>query len=145
MGSIDAEAESRDETNRSAKKFELSNHLGNVVSVITNEKKPNNLDSDQNIDYFSPVIASSVTYWPFGYPLKTENPQAYRFGFNGMEKDPEITGQEGSHYTALFWQYDSRIGRRWNLDPVTYSWQSSYTAFNNNPVFLYRSIGIIWY
>jgi hypothetical protein len=73
------------------------------------------------------VITSSTTYWPFGLPLETANPQEYRFGFNGMEKDPEITGQEGSHYTAAFWEYDTRIGRRWNVDPVTYPWQSSYS------------------
>lgn len=40
----------------------------------------------------------------------------YRFRFNGMEKDEEITGQTGSHYTAMFWEYDARIGRRWNID-----------------------------
>lgn len=62
------------------------------------------------------------------------NPQQYRFGFNGMEKDPEITGQEGSHYTASFWEYDTRIARRWNVDPVTYPWHSPYATFNNNPI-----------
>ncbi|MFW5721486.1 MAG: hypothetical protein ACOCWW_03810 [Bacteroidota bacterium] len=67
-------------------------------------------------------------------PLKSLALQAYRFGFNGMEKDPEITGEQGSHYTAAFWEYDTRIGRRWNVDPVDKPWESSYAAFSNNPI-----------
>ena len=33
------------------------------------------------------------------------------YGFNGQEKDDEVAG-EGNSYTAMYWQYDSRIGRR---------------------------------
>lgn len=51
---------------------------------------------------------------------------------NGQEKDYEIF--EGS-YTAEFWQYDSRLGRRWNTDPVVDASQSPYACFNNNPIF----------
>jgi hypothetical protein len=81
------------------------------------------------------MITTSSPYWPFILPLETgEQPQAYRFGFNGMEKDPEITGQEGSHYTAAFWEYDTRIARRWNVDPVVKPWESPYAAFANNPI-----------
>jgi hypothetical protein len=58
----------------------------------------------------------------------------YRFGFGGQEKDDEITGQTGSVYTAMFWEYDARIGRRWNLDPVIKPWMSSYCTFSNNPI-----------
>ncbi|WP_298739794.1 hypothetical protein [uncultured Chitinophaga sp.] len=50
-----------------------------------------------------------------------------------MEKNDEIKG-EGNSYTATFWEYDPRIGRRWNLDPVVKNWQSSYSTFSDNPV-----------
>ena len=40
----------------------------------------------------------------------------------------------GSSYTAEFWQYDSRLGRRWNIDPVDKPWMSSYHAFSNKPI-----------
>jgi RHS repeat-associated protein len=62
--------------------------------------------------------------------------RSYMFGFNGQEKDNEVYG-EGNSYTAEFWQYDPRLGRRWNVDPYSgkYSWQSPYAAFNNNPIF----------
>ena len=36
---------------------------------------------------------------------------------------------------AEFWEYDTRLGRRWNLDKVVYAWQSLYACFNNNPLF----------
>ncbi len=58
----------------------------------------------------------------------------YRYGFGAQEKSDEMKG-EGNSYTAEFWEYDPRIGRRWNIDPVTKEWESPYAAFNNNPLF----------
>ncbi|MDD3876003.1 MAG: hypothetical protein PHT69_05245 [Bacteroidales bacterium] len=58
---------------------------------------------------------------------------AYRFGFNSQEKVDEIAGL-GNHNTALFWEYDTRLGRRWNLDPVVKPWESDYATFRNNPL-----------
>jgi len=57
----------------------------------------------------------------------------YRFGFNGQEKDNEIAGI-GNSNTAQFWQYDTRLGRRWNLDPKPQIRISDYAAFGNNPI-----------
>ncbi|MFN5850160.1 MAG: HNH endonuclease [Chitinophagales bacterium] len=36
--------------------------------------------------------------------------------------------------TAKFWQYDARIGRRWNVDPVDKEWESPYLANSGNPI-----------
>jgi len=58
---------------------------------------------------------------------------SYRYGFNGQEMDNEIQG-EGNTYTAEFWEYDSRLGRRWNCDPVFREFISPYACFSNNPV-----------
>jgi hypothetical protein len=57
----------------------------------------------------------------------------YRYGFNGQEKVDEIAGV-GNHNTALFWEYDTRLGRRWNLDPVVKHSLSGYSTFANNPI-----------
>ncbi|PWV55754.1 hypothetical protein [Chitinophaga sp. S165] len=57
------------------------------------------------------------------------NAGGYRYGFNGQEKSSEIGD---NNYTAQFWEYDSRIGRRWNIDAV-YK-HSSYEAFAGNPI-----------
>lgn len=61
--------------------------------------------------------------------VETEN--GYRFGAGTQEKDDDIFI---GAYTAEYWEYDSRLGRRWNVDPVVYPWQSSYAVFNNCPI-----------
>lgn len=61
--------------------------------------------------------------------------EAYRFGFNGQEKDDEISGA-GNSYTAEFWQYDSRLGRRFNIDPKPKTWESGYACFAGNPILI---------
>ena len=66
---------------------------------------------------------------------------AYRFGFNGQEKDDEVFGSTGTSYTAEFWQYDSRIGRRWNLDPKPNPAISQYATFNLNPIMFTDLLG----
>lgn len=67
----------------------------------------------------------------------------YRWGYNTQERVDEVSGK-GNHYTAEFWQYDPRLGRRWNIDPMSfkYPWQSPYVAFNNNPIFYNDPLGL---
>lgn len=57
----------------------------------------------------------------------------YRYGFNGQEKTPEV--KENST-TAEFWQYDARLGRRWNIDPNPVVGLSIYATFFNNPIYI---------
>src|SRR5690606_27817619 len=59
----------------------------------------------------------------------------WRFGSGGggQEKSNEIAGI-GNHYTAEFWEYSSRLGRRENLDPIVNSSVSPYAVFDNNPI-----------
>lgn len=63
---------------------------------------------------------------------------AYRYGFNSQEKEDEIA--QGV-YTAEYWKYDSRIGRRWNLDPKPNASISSYATFANNPLWYTDHLG----
>src|SRR6478735_4012863 len=65
---------------------------------------------------------------------------SYRYGFNGQERTTEINS-DGNLYNAQFWEYDSRIGRRWNLDPRPTVGFSPFSAFNNNPVFYCDPLG----
>jgi RHS repeat-associated protein len=62
----------------------------------------------------------------------------YRYGFNGQEKSDEIAA---GLTTALYWEYDSRTGRRWNVDPVVKENESPYLCFNGNPVRLTDQLG----
>ena len=57
--------------------------------------------------------------------------KGYRYGFNTQESDEEIAK---GHYTAEYWEYDSRLGRRWNLDPIVKFYLSSYSVLHNNPI-----------
>lgn len=59
---------------------------------------------------------------------------------NGMEADDEITGSR-SHYTTEFRMLDTRIGRWWGIDPVVHPSQSTYCAFDNNPILIYDPSG----
>lgn len=55
----------------------------------------------------------------------------YRFGFNTQEQDDEIYGH-GKTTTAMFWEYDVRLGRRWNIDPIVTQSVSPYSVNLNN-------------
>jgi RHS repeat-associated protein len=75
-------------------------------------------------------------YYPFGMVQpgrKFSAGSLYRYGFNGQEKSTEIDPQ-GSSMAAEFWQYDGRLGRRWNVDPDVKEDESPYATFANNPI-----------
>jgi RHS repeat-associated protein len=120
---------------RGNKFFELSNHLGNVLVTVSDRKfgqsTVNNLYTS-----FTADVVSATDYAPFGMQMvgrsfDAAGSTAYRYGFNGQEKTPEVSNNS---FTAEYWQYDARIGRRWNVDPVTIPWESVYLVNSNNPV-----------
>ena len=74
----------------------------------------------------------SFTYRPKSV---STNIGGYRYFFNGQEGDNEVFG-DGVSLTAEFWQYDSRLGRRWNIDPVFKAFESPYASFAGNPVWI---------
>lgn len=66
-------------------------------------------------------------------PERSYNGEGYRYGFNGQEQDDEISG-DGNTNSALYWEYDTRLCRRWNKDPITISSLSPYTCLSDNPI-----------
>lgn len=116
------------------------NHLGNVMVVVSDKKIGVDNNTDGTTDYYLADVISATDYYS-GHmimPGRSYNSNAYRYGgSNGQEKDDEITGVTGSHYSAEYWEYDSRLGRRWNTDPMTakYPHMSPYAAFENNPIY----------
>lgn len=109
------------------KQYELTNHLGNVLSTVSDAAPSPSKEAQ---------LLSSNDYYPFGSPMPNRNfsSSEYRFGFNGQEKTDEISG-EGNHLDFKFRGYDSRTGRFWSVDPLfkEYTWNSSY-AFAENDV-----------
>lgn len=118
---------------RGLKNYELTNHLGNVL-VVVSDRKINQCNSGVFVKA-SAVVVSATDYSPFGAPLagRTFQSSEYRFSFNGQEKDDEIAGA-GNIMTAEFWEYDARLGRRWNVDPINRPMISNYSAFSNSPI-----------
>jgi RHS repeat-associated protein len=88
---------------------------------------------------------SFTDYYPFGMQMKERSfsSSSYRFGFNGQEKDDEVSGA-GNIMTAEFWEYDSRLGRRWNTDPIDFAWISPYSVFRDNPILYIDKKGNTW-
>jgi RHS repeat-associated protein len=68
-------------------------------------------------------------------PGRSGSFNSYRYGFNGMESDDEISG-EGNSYTTEYRHYDPRIMRWKSLDPLmsAFPHTSPYVAFANNPI-----------
>lgn len=91
----------------------------------------------ETCDIFTQVadVKSGQGYYPFGQALPGRNFNSgdYSRGFQGQLKVDEVSGS-GNHYTAEYWEYDPRLGKRWNPDPVEKTHESPYAAFANNPM-----------
>jgi len=113
--------------------YELTDHLGNVTTTLPDRKyiTPN----ADNEPIYIPDAVTYTDYYPFGFPMPRPGftMGGYRYFFNGQEADNEVFG-EGVSFSAEFWQYDSRLGRRWNVDPKIQRGISVYSCFNNNPI-----------
>jgi hypothetical protein len=114
--------------------FELSNHLGNVLATITDKKLQVSLNTTSTA-YFEADVQTVQDYYAFGMQMfeRRSSKINYRYGLNGIELADEISGS-GNHYTALFGEYDSRLGRRWNKDPKPKTSISEYAVFANNAI-----------
>lgn len=114
------------------KLYELSNHLGNVLTVISDMKIPVGDPTTGVLEHYNPHIISVTDYSPFGVALaaRTWSEQEYRFGFQAQEQDEEMWG--GS-VTYKYRVEDPRLGRFFAVDPLfaEYPWNSNY-AFSEN-------------
>ncbi|MCR9254448.1 MAG: hypothetical protein NXI20_28800, partial [bacterium] len=121
--------------------YEVTNHLGNVLAVITDRNTV--VDST-----YEAVVIMTSDYYPFGMVMPGRNwtasgAEAYRYAYNGMEQDNEVSGN-GNSYTTEFRQYDPRLGRWKSLDPLMkqFPYLSPYCAFDNNPIFYVDPYGL---
>ncbi len=125
--------------------YELSNHLGNVLSTISDKKVGFMGSGSQVVEYYKAEVLNQNDYYPFGMLQPGRSYSAatsYRYGFNGQEKSTEL---HDNSYTAEYWEYDSRIGRRWNTDPVEKPNISPYAVLGSNPILFVDTRGDDWY
>ena len=105
--------------------YELTNHLGNVMAVI----------SDKASTTAEPTVVSLSDYYPFGMtePGRSWNSSDYRFGYTGHEKENDLA--EGV-YTTEYRLLDTRLGRWLSVDKLwtDYPELGSYVYCAGNPM-----------
>jgi RHS repeat-associated protein len=105
--------------------------LGNVLAVVSDELQPSSGGVEEA------VVVSATDYYAFGQemPGRTFASEDYRYGYSGMESEKDI-----SDGFLVFgdYGYDSRIGRRWCVDPLIYKSPANtpYGYALNNPIIL---------
>jgi RHS repeat-associated protein len=112
------------------KHYELGNHLGNVLAVVTD-------NIHMADDLTTATVASASDYYPFGLQMnsRTVNDGDYRYGFNGKEKDQD--GEFGNtHYDYGFRIYNPAIAKFLSVDPLTKSYLmlTPYQFASNTPI-----------
>ena len=118
------------------RRYELANHLGNVLAVISDRKLGVGNGNGTNYTSFEAITISATDYFPFGMSMPgrsftAANTEGYRYSFNGKEDDTEWAKQD---YGARM--YDKRLGRWLSIDPFgkKYPRLSPYNFVGNSPL-----------
>ncbi len=123
---------------RGDKVYELSNHLGNVLVTISDQKIGEDANQNTIADYYNSINKSAVDYYAFGASMPGRNQESvlYRYGFNGKEnsEDGEFGSQLIQDYG--FRLYNPAIARFLSVDPLAagYAWYTPYQFAGNMPI-----------
>ncbi|WP_116108896.1 RHS repeat-associated core domain-containing protein [Lewinella sp. IMCC34191] len=130
------------------RRYELTNHLGNVVSTFGEEVVDYTDITDRT--YRVPAVVSHRDYFAFGMELNRQGEanhagqgsarlqlDDYRYAFNGKEIDSD--GEWGSGTTAYdygFRIYNPQLGRFLSVDPLSpdYPELTPYQFASNTPI-----------
>lgn len=124
---------------RGRRQYELTNHLGNVLTTISDKKTGISSGGiGAAIDYYEPDMVSASDYYPFGMVSRVATATTgknYRFGFNGKENDSDVKGWANQQDYGMR-IYDNRLGRFLSVDPITkdYPELTPYQYASNRPV-----------
>ncbi len=123
---------------RGQKAYELTNHLGNVLVTVNDIKTPvYTTTAPITFTHFKANVITASDYYPFGMamPGRTFTSDKYRYGFNGKEKDNEVSGS-GNNLDFGARIYDARLGKWLSVDPLAGKMPgySSYCYTFNNPI-----------
>ncbi|MCG8331792.1 MAG: hypothetical protein MI974_29165 [Chitinophagales bacterium] len=134
------------------KRYEVTNHLGNVMQTISDRKKPISLYNDGSplvAEVFYATLLNSRNYFPFGMEINSYATageetteylnnwgRTYRYGFNGKENDGRFQWGGATHYDYGFRIYNPAIGRFLSVDPLTRSYPelTPYQFAQNSPI-----------
>jgi hypothetical protein len=119
-----------------SKAYELKDHLGNVRVTHSDIKMP----TGTPVQPFRVDLLTKSEYYPYGMVIEelSYNLSNNRYGFGGThEMDNEVKGGVGNHLSFGEFGYDTRVGRRFNLDPERSS-TPDFTPYRfafDNPIF----------
>jgi RHS repeat-associated protein len=127
------------------KQYEITNHLGNVLAVITDRKLPYAPFGTANqgvIHSYYAQLISVTDYTAFGVALegRTWSDEGYRYGFNGIEVSDVTINQFDADFRSL----DPKLGRWLSPDPYQFlfSDRSPFEVNFNNPIFFSDILGL---
>jgi RHS repeat-associated protein len=114
------------------KLLELSNHLGNVAATTTN-RKINHQVTTGTIANTEVDIDSYEDYYSYGMLMEgRSSKKAYRYSFQGQERDDEVKGK-GNSVNYTYRMHDTRLGRFFAVDPLWSKYPHNSTfAFSEN-------------
>lgn len=107
----------------------LNDHRGNNMSMVTDKKLQHSTDGT-TIDYYLADVRTASYYSAYGAISKSFNDGQIDLAHNGQKRSTEVSA---SAQTALYWEYDGDVGRRWNVDPKPRAEESLYLCFSGNP------------
>ncbi len=118
--------------------YQYADTRGNIRLSYTDANKDGSITNDE--------IFEENNYYPFGLKHEKLNPivsslrndVARKFKYNGVEQE-EALGLD--LYEMEVRSYDPAIARFTGIDPVTHHSMSTYTAFDNNPVYFANPSG----
>lgn len=112
-------------------------HIKALLKYKREEKIVEAVDTG-NIRWLKADVKIAFDYYPFGsiMPGRSFNANSYSYGFNGQEKDDEITGVTGGHLNYKFREYDTRLARFFAIDPIAadYPMLTPYQHSSLNPI-----------
>jgi len=115
--------------------YQHTNHLENVVSVTSD--KTTLQGSTTATQQAQPKVVATQDYGAFGASLPGRSSTSnYRYGFNGMEQDPELHGA-GNSYDFGARLYNPRLGRWLSRDAMAHKYMdlTPYAFAANNPLY----------
>ena len=126
--------------NIGSKNYKLSDHRGNVNTVISD--KPIPVVSSSSVAYWQSDIRQVTDFSAFGAELYGADRKylavgnnKHRVGFQNQEIDDEIKGA-GNSVNYKYRMHDPRLGRFFALDPIAakYPYNSPYAFSENNVI-----------
>ncbi len=108
------------------KSYELSDHLGNVRTTLSDYRR-----------LAAGIVNSATDYYPFGMIIANRqytSANIYRYGFNGKEHEDDLIGGDYDFEARI---YDTRLGRWLAVDLLCKQYPnfSPYSYSLNNPIY----------